>query len=371
MVHRTSLVAIVASMIAPAAARADLVHELVDRVSHDAIVAHLEELDYPRASTASRDAASAYIQQELASYGYTVTLDPVLTSENVIARREGTVTPERVFVIGAHFDTVAGSPGADDNTAAVAGILEIARVVADARPRVSIELVAFALEELGLVGSRQYAMDAAAAGVDVVGMMVLEMIAYTCDVPGCQPVVPDIPGCLQIDGDKTLDVGTFVAVIGNDASAALITRYRDAAATYVPELEVVTVQVAGVGFCFPDLRRSDHTPFWDEGYRALQISDTGDFRNPHYHLPSDTLDTLDIVFARRVIQAAMATVLVETGALACQTDLDGSGDVDFGDLLVLLTKWGECGSCAADFDGDGNVDFRELLLMLAAWGPCP
>jgi Zn-dependent M28 family amino/carboxypeptidase len=276
-------------------------------------------------------------------------------------------------VLGAHFDTVAGSPGADDNASGVAGMLETARILADFQPEASVEFVGFALEEVGLIGSNQYAEQASAAGVNIIGMISLEMIAYTCFTPGCQFVFNDIPGCLDIEPEG-VNVGTFIAGLGNTASAPLLARLAEAVTTNVPSLPLVTGQVAGVGTCFPDTRRSDHAPFWDEGYRALMLSDTANFRNPHYHTPNDTSDTLDFGFARLVTQAALATVVLEIGC-ACPADLDGNGSVGVTDFLQLLAAWGSCPDppdpCPADLDGNGSVGVTDFLALLADWGACP
>jgi len=355
------------------ASQADCIPDLVAEVSQSNIVAHVEALEYPRADVVSRAAAAAYLTDQLESYGYTVTLDPVLSSANVIARLEGAETPQQIFVLGAHFDSVAGSPGADDNASGVAGMLEIARVLAEVHPESSVEFVGFALEELGLIGSAQYAQQASAAGVDIIGMISLEMIGYTCFTPGCQFAFNDIPGCLDIE-PAGVNVGTFIAGLGNTASAPLVARFVEAATTYVPSLFVVSGQVAGTGLCFPDTRRSDHAPFWDEGYRALMLGDTANFRNPYYHTPNDTSNTLDFGFARLVTQAALATVVGEVGC-ACPADLDGDGSVGVTDFLKLLARWGPCpdppGPCPADLDGDGSVGVTDFLDLLAGWGPCP
>ena len=301
---------------------ADCIGDLVDQVSQTNIAAHIKALAFPRDDPESQAVASAYIAGQLESYGYNVTLDPVGTSENVIARLEGTLTPDSVFVVGAHFDTVPGSPGADDNASGVAGMLEIARLLADFQPASSIEFVGFALEEAGLVGSTHYAHQAFEANVDIIGMFSMEMIAYTCFTPGCQFPFGDIPSCLDVEPEG-VNVGTYIAAVGNDASARLLQQFAAAAATYVPDLEVVTAQVAGVGLCFPDTRRSDHAPFWDHGYRGLMLTDTANFRNPNYHTPNDTPDTLDLGFARLVTQATLATIVLEVGC-ACPGDPDAT-----------------------------------------------
>ncbi|MHC4969775.1 MAG: M28 family peptidase, partial [Planctomycetota bacterium] len=239
------------------------------------------------------------------------------------------------------------------------------------QPASSVEFVGFALEELGLIGSSQYAQQAHAAGVDVIGMISLEMIAYTCFTPGCQVAIDDIPGCLDVEPEG-VNVGTFIAGVSNVASAPLLARFVEAQTTYVPSLPIVTGEVAGAGLCFPDTRRSDHAPFWDLGYRALMLSDTANLRNPYYHTPNDTSDTLDFGFARLVTQGALATVVLEVGcACPCDCEDPPDGGVDVGDFLALLAQWGTADTCDCEDPPDGAVDVGDFLALLAAWGDCP
>lgn len=305
------------------AAAADPIDDLVAQVSEDAIRAHTTALVGigPRDTPDRQAAAADYIATQFESYGYEIVRQPVLQSENIIARLSGTVTPDQTFVVGAHFDTVPGAPGADDNGAAVAGLLEIARVLAGQAVAPSFEFIAFAGEELWLsspgvwgnwiepVGSAIYADSARDQLRDIIGMFSLEMIAYTCATPGCQVVFPNIPHCLQTNQPPTPNVGNFIAGVGNDRSADLLHTFANASHRYVPDLPFGTAQVAGIGSCMFDSDRSDHFPFWADGYPALMITDTANFRNPNYHKPSDTLDTLDFTFAHRVTRAALATAL--------------------------------------------------------------
>ncbi len=293
---------------------ATMIDTLVDGISAANIEAHINALANgigPRDSPPTQSDAADYIADQLMGFGYAVTREPIDSSENVIAQLPGQLNPDKTFVIGAHFDTVPGSPGADDNASAVAGLLEIARVLKDVRPDFSIEFVAFALEEVGLRGSRQYAQSAAAQDRDLIGMISLEMIGYFSNEANSQTPFSNIPSCLAVS-EEGRTVGDFIAPIGNDNSATLLKTFQQAAARYVPELLVLTGQVAGNGSCFPNTRRSDHAPFWDEGYQALMITDTANFRNPNYHQPSDTLDTINFDLARQVSQATLATALVST-----------------------------------------------------------
>lgn len=283
--------------------------DLVGQVSRANIEAHILALHGPRAVAAARARAADYIAQELQSYGYSVTRDPVLDDENIIARLPGTVTPERIFVVGAHFDTVALTAGADDNASGVAGMLELARVMASSSFGSTIDFVGFALEEPGpgLWGSRQYAQNAAATGVDVIGMVSLEMIAYTSDLPGSQEPFFNLGNCLLVN-PQGQTVGDFIGVVGNKSSVGLVGEFVSAAATYAPTLPVTTGIVAGAGGCFPDTRLSDHAPFWDQRFEALLVTDTAFYRNPYYHLSADSIDKLDLDFATEVTRATLGMV---------------------------------------------------------------
>jgi Zn-dependent M28 family amino/carboxypeptidase len=305
----------VAAGAAPRPAAADPIDDLVGRVSLANLRAHVEALAAaPRASVAAQSAAATYVAAALESYGYAVTRETVDTSENVVARLAGTLTPERSFIVGAHFDTVPGSPGADDNASAVAGLLEIARVLAASPGESSIEFVAFGHEEIGLLGSAQHAQAALAAGRALLGMYSLEMIGYTCEGP-CQAPIPDLPGCLDVS-TPLLSVGDYLGVVANEASTDLVVDFLAAAARYAPLLPVEWGVVQGMGTCLPDTRRSDHAPFWDRGFPALLVTDTANFRNPNYHSPDDVPSTLDYAFAQQATQAALAAVARAVGVAA-------------------------------------------------------
>ena len=215
------------------------------------------------------------------------------------------LTQQAKLLIIAHYDTVADSPGADDNASGVALLLELARVLAGQRLRKSVEFVAVNLEEnerdcepkgQGLRGSRALVQHAREQGWSIDGVVVLESVAYA------RPdAVQTAPAGLPI---AVPEIGNFIAVIGNQASAQLVQAFLDVAERCQPTLPKVPLVVPGNGELFPDTRRSDHAPFWDAGYPAIMLTDTTNFRNPHYHQPSDTLETLNLDFAAAVGQAA-------------------------------------------------------------------
>ncbi|MBM3957184.1 MAG: M28 family peptidase, partial [Gemmatimonadetes bacterium] len=157
--------------------------------------------------------------------------------------------------------------------------------------------------------SFHYVSQAQAQGLDILGMINFDMIGYTCGSPGCQQPFWDIGGCFQVDPDG-VNVGRYAATLVNDASAELLASCSFAAGSYVPELEVVTMQVVGNGDCFGFTRRSDHVPFWEAGIPALEFLNTYGSRNPYYHTPNDLLATLDMEFCLRVTRTALALAML-------------------------------------------------------------
>src|SRR5688572_7217766 len=306
------MAAVVLSVIAAAARAADTgdTGVLVAAVSEERIRGHVRVLAAaPRDGTAARRAAAAYVERQLASYGHVVTRVSAAGGETLVVRLGSTADARPVFLVGAHYDSVPGAPGADDNASGVAALLEIARLLAGRRPAAPIVLAAFDLEEAGFLGSTALAERLAREPGGVGTAYSLEMIGYTC--ARCQTPIDDVPGCLDVD-TPVAEAGDFVALVVNDASLPLAREFVAAARRHVPDLRVAWGSVAGTGGCFPHARRSDHAPFWDRGVRAMMITDTADFRNPHYHRASDVPATLDYPFARRVTQAVLAAVLTAT-----------------------------------------------------------
>jgi Zn-dependent M28 family amino/carboxypeptidase len=201
-----------------------------------------------------------------------------------------------LVIVGAHYDSIVDSPGADDNASAVAALLELARWI---RPhldgpsvRARLQLAAYDLEEYGLVGSALHSKDIAQAGVTLRGMVSLEMLGFTDPRPGSQLLPLGLQGLYP-------NVGTFIGIVGNQASAALLNTVTAAMKT-VPGLPVESMAVPDNGRVMTETRLSDHSSFWDRGFPALMITDTSFFRNPHYHKETDTPDTLDYDFLARV-----------------------------------------------------------------------
>lgn len=248
----------------------------------------------------------AYLHRRFSEAGLTVTTQPFPalggTSHNVI----GTVLPERglsqsvpPLILAAHFDTVEGSPGADDNASALVVMLQVARQVRAMTLARPIRFIAFNLEEENLLGSQAYTSLLRNNGESIHGAIVLECVGYASHQPNSQKIPPGIPIAVPTTGN-------FLAVIGNERSHHLTGSVVQA---MKPHLPIVPLIVPGNGEKLPDTRRSDHTSFWEQGFPAVMLTDTANFRNPHYHRSTDTLDTLSLDFIAAVANGLKATVI--------------------------------------------------------------
>jgi len=216
--------------------------------------------------------------------------------QNIEVEIPGREEAEKVLLIGAHFDSHPDAPGADDNGTGVAAVLELARVLQNVPMRRTVRLVLFNLEERagnsGLHGSTQYATvvaEAVRAGeIDLIGMLSLEMLGYYSDEPGSQQNPFEK---LNIPGFEMPDRGDFIGLGTTLPNRALVRGLAAAMREAEPKVKVVVFDYAPVPT--PDLMRSDHAPFLLQGLPGVIVTDTANFRNPHYHQPSDTVATLD------------------------------------------------------------------------------
>lgn len=278
----------------------------------------------PASDEASSRATLDHLRSRLASWGYALReesfpaavpryeptegggwrMESVETTQvNLLAERRGSSLPGEVVEVCAHYDTLFDSPGADDNTSGVAGALEIARALATVELGRTVRFCFFAAEEHGLLGSRHHVERILDGGEgEITGLLNLEMIGYADDAPGTQRT----PGGLGwLIG--TPDRGNFIAVVGTARSSSLGEVVTGAVETHVPELPVFAL--ASRGSWFPDSHRSDHAPYWAAKLPAVMLTDTAEFRNPHYHQATDTIDTLDFGFLSSVARATTASVL--------------------------------------------------------------
>ena len=257
----------------------------------------------------SLERAAAYIQSAFEEMGLSVTEQPYQyygqRVVNLLATAEPTTKPSAYYVVGAHYDTVPTTPGADDNASAVAVMLELARRLPDAQLNVPVLFVAFTLEEppafyTGHQGSRVFVRNCQTNGDRVLGALVLEMVGYTSPRQH-YPFVSRWPGYPA--------QGNFIGIIGNWRSRRLgrtiLRGFRKNT-----QLPVELLLLPLNGWMLPATRLSDHASFWDVGWPALMVTDTAFFRNPHYHLPSDSIDTLNFAFMAQLVKS-LECALVE------------------------------------------------------------
>lgn len=275
-------------------------------------VARLEGVRHPTATPERHRAARDYIAGELRAIGLGVELVPFTfrgrTHHNVVGTLAGHDPAPARLLIGAHFDSTASTPGADDNASGVAALLECARLLAARTPRRGLEFVGLDLEEVQTVtgkyrvGSRALARQYRGRRVRLAGALILEMVGYCDPRPGSQIVPP----FLGIDVPRA---GTFLAAVGDTRSRALLQSFVAAASAAVPELPLVSYRARLRGWLLPLTRLSDNASFWDAGYPSLMLTDTAFLRNPHYHRASDRGDTLDFEFMAKVTEATAAGIL--------------------------------------------------------------
>jgi len=246
--------------------------------------------------------AKAYVQGAFEAAGLTVTEQTYEYNgrqvANLIADVPGADPDAAPYIVGAHYDTVTGTPGADDNASAVAVMLELARRAKAKPPPVPLRFVAFTLEEPPThatrhQGSRVFVKRLTEAGGRAAGAIILEMVGLT--TPRQQ-----YPLFLQWAGYP--DAGNFIAVVGNRASKPLGERVLRGMRKN-PALAVESLFVWLNGWILPDTRLSDHAPFWGADIPALMLTDTAYFRNPNYHGPKDTADTLDYAFMAELVRS--------------------------------------------------------------------
>lgn len=256
-------------------------------------------------------AAAAYVRSTWAGQGHAVRPQPYRTTgvdcENLEVEIRGSSDPRAIVLLGAHYDSVQGSPGADDNASGVAALLEIGRLLAGAQPARTIRLVAFVNEEppffpFGQMGSRLYARAARERGDDIRVMLSLEMLGTYRDEPGSQRYPPLLRWFYPRRGN-------FVAFVSNLRSRGAL---REAVRAFRSHSDFPCESLATLAIV-PGVAWSDHRSFWREGYRAVMVTDTAFFRNPRYHTELDTPETLDYPAMARVVDGLALAALELAG----------------------------------------------------------
>jgi hypothetical protein len=297
------------------------------------------------------DLARDNIASLLSSFGLTVTLHPFHCASddscpadieyyNVVGEKLGTTYPERVYIIGAHFDSVS-NPGADDNASGVSLVLEAARVLSAYDSEYTLRFIAFDREEQGLIGSENYAYDHITE--EIVGMISTDMVAYN-------------------HGSNSVDI------YGRSGSDPLKNALAQAVDTYGGGLARSIYGASG---------GSDHAPFEWYGFQAcLLIEDWG---NPHYHRAEDNVDTPDYIdyeYATRITRSVVGFLVDNAGINVDIPDADytGNGVVDMEDYAEFQLCFSgegvsppntECNFF--DFDSDGDVDCADWDMFAAVW----
>lgn len=238
-------------------------------------------------------AAEDYVFQNFAGMGYAPWRQTFICERqevsNVIA---GDQNSHGYYILGAHFDTVSGTPGADDNASGVAVLLEAARLAQGRDLPRPWTFIGFTTEEppnffTPYMGSWVYARRAKKSKEKILGMLCLEMVGYYRQEPDSQT----LPFTLKLMGYPT--TGNFIGLVSDGRSKPLMERL-DKAIKQGCRLPSVTLAVPLGGYLLPEVRLSDHANFWDEGYPAIMLTDTAFFRNPHYHGPGDIMENLDL-----------------------------------------------------------------------------
>jgi len=277
-----------------AALAQSLKHHIGTIAAREHNVAHYDELE-----TVAR-----YIEATLASFGYAVGRQEFLADGKMVRNIDVTVEPAgqnadpEVIVVGAHYDSVSGSPGANDNASGTAAVIELARLARDldAAAAKRIRFALFVNEEppyfrTEAMGSLQYSRALAGRNERVVAMYSLETIGFYSSEPGSQ-IYPAPFGLIFPDR------GDFVAFVGMLGSRALV---RKTIRSFRSHTAFPTIGGVAPGF-IPGIGWSDHWAFAEHGFQSAMITDTAPFRYPHYHRPSDTSDKVDVDKVARVVK---------------------------------------------------------------------
>ena len=256
-------------------------------------------------------AAADYIRSELGALGFAVAAQAYETRgvrcENLEVAIPGARRAGEIVLAGAHYDTVAGSPGADDNASGVAGVIELARLLGGIAPQRTLKLVAFVNEEppffdSGPMGSEVCAAAARERGDDIRIMLSLEMLGCYSDAPGSQAYPPFLkwfyPGR-----------GNFIAFVSNLRWHRVLAEVTDA---FRAHCDFPAEQLAGPSF-FPGVGWSDQRSFWRAGYPGVMVTDTAFHRYAHYHRATDTPERLCYPEMARVVQGLARALAARAG----------------------------------------------------------
>lgn len=255
--------------------------------------------------------AADWVFSELEAAGYSPRREGYevdgVAAQNFEANVRGEGDAREIVVVGAHYDTAEGSPGADDNASGVAAVMALARRFRTATPARALRFVFFTNEEPPYfqtenMGSAVYARGVSERKEEVVAMLSVESIGFYSDAANSQK----FPAGL---GKDFPSIGNFVAVVGDGSSADLVTRITQTMGSW----STIPTQGAALDAKLPGVGWSDHWAFWQIQVPAVMITDTALFRNPHYHKPTDQPDTLDFARMARVVAGLESVIADLTG----------------------------------------------------------
>jgi hypothetical protein len=271
--------------------------QLVENLSRHVIA--IASREHNQFQSAELEASARYIERTFEGHGYSVDTQRIATPagevRNVEVEVRGAALASEIIVVGAHYDSVVGAVGANDNGSGVAAVLELARLFREAKPARTLRLVAFVNEEppffrTNQMGSRAHSQRSKERGENIVAMLSLETIGYYSDKPGSQRY----PFPLGFFYPST---GNFIAFVSNLSSRALL---HEVIASFRRHADFPSEGVAAPAF-IPGVDWSDHWSFWKEGYLALMVTDTAPYRYPYYHTAQDTPDKVDYERTARVV----------------------------------------------------------------------
>ncbi len=256
-------------------------------------------------------AAADYIRGELAALGYQVSAQSYRVHgadcDNLEVAIPGAARHDQMVLAGAHYDTVPGSPGADDNASGVAGLIEIARLLRERRPAQTVKLVAFVNEEppfffFGEMGSKVYAEAARRRGDAIRVMLSLEMLGCYSDAPRSQGYPPLLRWFYP-------QRGNFIAFVSNLRSRRAL---REVVAAFRAQCDFPAEHLASPSFV-PGVAWSDQLSFWRAGYPAVMVTDTAFYRYPYYHSAEDTPEKLCYPEMARVVDGLAKAIAALAG----------------------------------------------------------
>ena len=276
--------------------------KLRDRLSEHVRVLAMTIGERHAAKLDKLEQAAVYIEQQFAEFEYVPKSQTINAKgyRNIVVDLYGKQNRDKILLVGAHYDTTWMTPGADDNASGVAALLEIARSFRGKELPITIRFVAFANEEFPYygtpdMGSLYHAQHAKEENENIVGMFSLEMLGYYSDQPRSQYYPRVIRSFYPRQGN-------FIAFVSNMVSRPLL---MDAITTFREQTSFPTQGLAAPQWLVRGVRRSDNASFWRNGFQAVMITDTANYRNYGYHNVGDTHNTLDYERMTIVVEGIM------------------------------------------------------------------